>query len=246
MTTVEEIKHVSEQPWSNYSEADYTLEQWHAACLIHQHTGPPTSKGQCKLPVKTPNGALNVNGVHAAAAALAGARGGVNASSEEKAKAARALMGYYSQLNEKAPASLMGLMHSSLDDVLSHYGIKGMKWGVRKDESPPVVAPSKPGFEKSATPDAKRVNKAHQTAQEKGTAALTTRDLQELVNRMNLEQQYSRLSQPQINNGNNFAKTFIQRYGQAELTALFKGKEGPSVRIYKMVKFALKAYKATH
>src|SRR5207237_2180777 len=123
---------VSEKPWSDYTSADYTIEQWHAACLIHQHEGAPTSKGQCKLPVKTPNGAVNRNGVQAAAAALAGARGGMNASPEEKATAAKALLRYYSQLNMKPPPSLMSFAHFDLDAFLAHHGIRGMKWGVRR------------------------------------------------------------------------------------------------------------------
>jgi hypothetical protein len=100
--------HISEKPWSDYTEADYTLQQWHNACLIHLHTGPPTSKAQCKLPVKTPNGALSRAGVHAAAGALAGARTPLQAPDEQKAKARRALIGYYGQLNEQPPPSLTG------------------------------------------------------------------------------------------------------------------------------------------
>lgn len=113
------LSHISEKPWSDYTEADYTLEQWHNACLIHQHEGPPTSKSQCKLPVKTPNGALNRNGVHAAAAALAGARAPLKASAEEKVKAAAALRRYYSQLGETPPGSLA---QSAIDDILAQYG----------------------------------------------------------------------------------------------------------------------------
>ncbi len=123
------ISHISERPWSDYTEADYTLEQWHNACLIHQHQGAPTSKSQCKLPVKTPNGALNRNGVHAAAAALAGARSELKASDAEKAKARAALRRYYSQLEETPPPSLA--QSNSVDDILVHYGKKGMKLGVR-------------------------------------------------------------------------------------------------------------------
>lgn len=121
---VDELLHISEKPWSDYTKADYTIEQWHAACLIHQHQGPPTSKSQCKLPVKTPGGALNRNGVHAAAAALAGARGGVQASSEEKAKAASALRGYYKQLGETPPDSLAqsNINLGVVDNILSDYG----------------------------------------------------------------------------------------------------------------------------
>lgn len=140
------LAHASDTPWSNYKESDYTPEQWHAACLIHQHEGSPTSKSQCKLPVRTPNGTLNSNGVHAAAAALAGARGGVQASAEEKAKAARALLRFYGELNEEAPESLLrhaqletlGVSFGNLEttqEVLEHYGIKGMRWGFRRSRA---------------------------------------------------------------------------------------------------------------
>ncbi|MET0787212.1 MAG: hypothetical protein ABWY25_10945 [Paenisporosarcina sp.] len=129
----DDLKHreISAQPWSNYTKADYTPEQWHSACLIHIHDGAPTSKDQCKLPVKTPSGVLNKNGIHAAAAALAGARGGVQASSEQKSKAAAALIRYYRELGDEPPDSL--LKHSANEAYLEHYGVKGMKWGVRRE-----------------------------------------------------------------------------------------------------------------
>lgn len=137
----------------------------------------------------------------------------------------------------------MGTMHEALDEVLAHYGVKGMKWGVRKDSGPQVASPSKEGYEKSASPDAKKANKDYATAQLKGTAALSNKDLQGLVNRMNLEQQYSRLSQPQMKKGNAIVQDILKRYGQAELTALMKGKEGPTMRIAKAIKLAKTATK---
>lgn len=100
---------VSDKPWSRFSESDYSLEQWHRACLIHLHDGEPTAKDQCKLPVREPDGAVNRNGVHAAAAALAGARGGVKASPDEKRKAARALLRLYRELEEEPPESIKRL-----------------------------------------------------------------------------------------------------------------------------------------
>lgn len=120
---------VSEKPWSDYSASDYSPEQWHSACLIHQHEGAPTSKGQCKLPVRTPDGTLNRGGVQAAAAALAGARGGVDASSEEKSDAASALVKLYRHLDEDPPESLQ---HAVVDEFLAHYGTRGMRWGFRR------------------------------------------------------------------------------------------------------------------
>src|SRR3954447_1173745 len=134
LTVLDSIKHISVKPWSDFTKADYTLEQWHAACLIHLHDGPPTSKSECKLPIKTPNGAINRNGVHAAASVLAGGRGGVHAPSEKTSAAARALKGIYAQLGEKPPPSLV-MRHTSVESVLEHHGVLGMKWGRRGAKS---------------------------------------------------------------------------------------------------------------
>lgn len=119
-----EIHHISEKPWGEISEADYTLAQWHNACLIHQHVGPPTSKSQCKLPVKTPSGALNRDGIHSALAALHGARAPLKASANQKAKAAAALRRYYGELNEPIPESLKqsAVGEQFVKDFLSHEG----------------------------------------------------------------------------------------------------------------------------
>jgi hypothetical protein len=119
----EALAHISEAAWSDFTKADYTVEQWHAACVIHLHDGAPTSKSQCKLPVKTPNGALNRNGVHAAAAALAGARGGLKGvSAEQKKKAGNALKRYYAQLDEDAPESLS--QAEKFINTLQHHVVK--------------------------------------------------------------------------------------------------------------------------
>ncbi len=100
---------VSDKPWSRFSESDYDEEQWYEACLIKPPKSEYTAKAQCKLPVREPNGMLNRNGVHAAAAALAGARGGVKGTPEEKRKAARALLRLYRELGEEPPESIKRL-----------------------------------------------------------------------------------------------------------------------------------------
>ena len=97
---------ISNKPWSQFTEADYDIQQWHDACIIHLHDGEPTSKDQCKLPVREPDGTLNRNAVHAAAGALAGARGGVQAPPDAKRKAAATLRGYYADLQEPVPPNL--------------------------------------------------------------------------------------------------------------------------------------------
>ncbi len=99
---------VSDAPWSRFSAADYDLRQWTRACLIDTGEGEPDSKDRYKLPVKEPGGAVNRGGAHAAAGVLAGARGGVQASEEQKRAAARKLLAIYrDDLDEEPPESLM-------------------------------------------------------------------------------------------------------------------------------------------
>lgn len=99
---------ISKRPWSEITEADYEdAESFCKACLIDLNEGPNKTKENCKLPIYEPNGALNINAVYAAAAALAGARGGVKAPPEEKRRAARKLIQIYHEVLERpAPDSL--------------------------------------------------------------------------------------------------------------------------------------------
>ncbi|MFI7125987.1 phage protease [Nonomuraea sp. NPDC050153] len=97
---------VSDTPWSDYSQADYDIDQWHRACLIHTHDGDPQSKSDCKLPVLEPDGTLNRNAVHAAAARI----NQVDAPADDIQKAARKLVALYrGDLDEDPPESLLEL-----------------------------------------------------------------------------------------------------------------------------------------
>lgn len=74
---------------------------------------------------------------------------------------------------------------SSLDDVLEHYGVKGMKWGVRRRSRP-----SSP-----ASADSQRVSALKTSAKsEKSTKHFSNSDLEDAIKRMRLEQEFSRLS----------------------------------------------------
>lgn len=97
---------ISDKPFGSTSASDYpTAEAYCNACLINENTGPASrwTKGACKLPVRDPQGNLNRNAIHAAAAVLAGARGGVDASPSAKRSAASKLARLYAQLKETLP-----------------------------------------------------------------------------------------------------------------------------------------------
>ncbi len=110
-------KAVSNTPWSQFTQADYTPAQWARACLIDTGQGAADAKDRYKLPVREPSGALNRNGVHAAAGGHGiGAVTGVPA--DVKAAAARKLVTLYrSDLGEDPPPSLMRMAGMAMADA---------------------------------------------------------------------------------------------------------------------------------
>lgn len=89
----------------------------------------------------------------------------------------------------------MGTANSSADTsstdvlVVKHFGVKGMHWGSRKGSAPSSSASSGPRSE-----DSTRVHGHLATIERHGTQALSNKDLQEVVSRMNLLQQYGNLT----------------------------------------------------
>jgi 2'-5' RNA ligase len=80
--------------------------------------------------------------------------------------------------------------HADVEDFLAHFGVKGMKWGFRKDG---VSAGRKKALPVHA--DAKKAASAKAKVGRRGnTKALSNDELQALVKRMNLEKQYKTLS----------------------------------------------------
>lgn len=100
---------VSQKPWSQFSQADYTDEQWAKACLI-----PGLTKSDGKLPVLEPDGTLNANAVHAAAGRLGQIK---DVPDNVKKGAARKLVGYYKRLGEQPPESLTEAAGTRSDDA---------------------------------------------------------------------------------------------------------------------------------
>lgn len=72
----------------------------------------------------------------------------------------------------------------AIEEILEHYGVKGMKWGKRKSRQ------TEPNH-----PDSQHVTDIHMRVKaQKTTRPISNKELQDAITRMNLEQQYSRLS----------------------------------------------------
>ena len=85
-------------------------------------------------------------------------------------------------------------MSDAVENVLAHYGKKGMRWGVRNSESSSsaqksAVARRKGSTEPILSTDAKKAANAKAKAKAKGTKALTNNELKILNERIRLEKQ---------------------------------------------------------
>jgi hypothetical protein len=110
---------------------------------------------------------------------------------------------------------------------LKHFGIKGMKWGIRRERGPDGTV----GGAHPASEDAVRAVKTQQTIKATGSLnSVSSKDLQHLVNRMNLEQSYIKMtmeSTPTKTKGGNFIKDFIKKEAASFFTT---GQFRPGVR----------------
>ena len=116
------------------------------------------------------------------------------------------------------------LMEVSMS-ALQHYGVKGMRWGVRKDHSSDVrttavinkglsrktKVKAKGGRGQEATADAIKAAAQKQKLRKSGPAALSNQELRELGERLQLERNVSNLAAPK---GKKFVAHIVKREGQ--------------------------------
>lgn len=72
---------------------------------------------------------------------------------------------------------------TTTDEFFEHFGIKGMKWGVRRSQS-------------EIHGDHAGAHASLKKAKKHGTSSLSNAELHSIITRMNLEQQYVRLAPP--------------------------------------------------
>lgn len=117
-------------------------------------------------------------------------------------------------------AELEKFLNHILDNhSIAHYGVKGQKWGVRR-ENPSGGTTSPPHSEDWKRVDA--VIKKAKTA--KTTKVLRNDEMQAMITRMNLEQQYSRLK-PLTGTQKvlRFVGNILANVGKQQATSLISG-----------------------
>jgi len=117
-------------------------------------------------------------------------------------------------------------MDRAVDPFLAHYGVKGMRWGHRKERAAVEVTANTRAGKRVKTSggqhhmpseDAVRVASARQKAKMSTTDSLSNRELQDVVTRMNLEQQFNNLNRTSGGAGKQFAKMLLGMAGEQQV-----------------------------
>ena len=110
-----------------------------------------------------------------------------------------------------------------VENVLKHYGVKGMRWGVRRERSSSVTVSDKKkriktkgGHGLPAHSDAVRARTIGQRGRSSGVKALSNDELNEYARRLQLEQNVKRLQYQDANLAKKFVLTVVGKTGQQQ------------------------------
>lgn len=102
-------------------------------------------------------------------------------------------------------------------DELKHYGVLGMKWGVRKDRSKGSTRKRKSKSTVSAD------YKTAKALKKRGTKNLSNEEMRKVIERMNLEKQYKNLSKRELTSGEKWARRVLAGIATVYATQITKG-----------------------
>lgn len=92
------------------------------------------------------------------------------------------------------------------NNALTHYGVLGMKWGVRRTSA--QLGQGKISAKKNSSDDSHEdYKKAHGS---KSVKTMSDAELRSRLNRLQMEQQYSKLSQSKVNRGRQYFNSVVK------------------------------------
>lgn len=104
-------------------------------------------------------------------------------------------------------------------DILQHYGIKGMKWGIRRTEAQLQRARGKLNSDREAD----KAERARRKQVRKNVRTTSDEDLRKEVNRLELEKKFKNLSSEDLNPGRTAVSRFLKTTGGRVLTSAAVG-----------------------
>lgn len=119
-------------------------------------------------------------------------------------------------------------------DELYHYGVPGMKWGVRRDRRSnsfkrTVSKKAKAAKIRFQNTTGSRSSNALKAYRKKDINKMSNKDLQTAINRMNLERQYRNLTKRDYMAGNKVVKNILAYAGTATAAYVLYQKYSPAV-----------------
>ena len=126
-------------------------------------------------------------------------------------------------------------MAKKTDEFLEHHGVRGMKWGVSRSRG--SSSGSKHGktggftSKPKVSADARNAMLAQKKIAMGGLHALNNKELQSLVKRQNLEQQYSQMNPKKVSEGKKLAIQALATLGPIAISAALasRSKYAPQV-----------------
>ena len=107
-----------------------------------------------------------------------------------------------------------------MSDLLCHFGIKGMKWGIRRfqNKNGSLTAAGKKRYQKGEQSSDEKTSPSSSSSRSKSISELSDTELRTRINRLNLEKQYRQLisegagnNTKQVKEGKSFADEIKNR-----------------------------------
>lgn len=116
----------------------------------------------------------------------------------------------------------MGRPDDRVGEFLAHFGVKGMRWGVRRDRGGSGKAPNSDDHERAVATRKKARSGG-------GTKALSNKELQDLITRANLESQFKRLHPSRSEAAVRFAADILLGVGKQQISRIANDYAGKQV-----------------